>query len=74
MIFAFSASINQRKLHFPCAVLRQLPLCGLAADERLQAIIHRRQIYIFHPDRAEKYRSFFIAPRKEVQTKCQYPI
>jgi hypothetical protein len=29
--------------------LRQLPLCGLAADERLQAIIHRQQVYIFTP-------------------------
>ena len=57
----------------PLRWICQLPLCGLAADERLQAIIHRQQVYI-PPDRAEKYRSFFIAPRKEVQTKCQYPI
>ncbi len=38
------------------------------------AIILGQQLYIPPLDRAEKYRSFFIAPRKEVQTKCQYPI
>ena len=27
--------------------LCQLPLCGLAADERLQAIIHRQQVLYF---------------------------
>jgi len=65
MIFAevLFAPIIQRKLHFPCAVLRQLPLCGLAADERLQAIIPRQQVYIPPLDRAEKYRSFFISPK-----------
>nr|DAV51042.1 MAG TPA: hypothetical protein [Bacteriophage sp.] len=41
----------------------------------MQAIIHRQQVLYFpHLTAAEKYRSFFIAPRKEVQTKCQYPI
>ena len=59
----------------PLRWLCQLPLCGLAADERLQAIIHRQQVlYFSRLTAAEKYRSFFIAPRKEVQTKCPYPI
>ena len=38
----------------------QLSLCGLAAEERLQAIIPRQQVNIPPPDRAEKYRSFFV--------------
>ena len=59
----------------PLRWLCQLPLCGLTADERLQAIIHRQQVLYFSLlTAAEKYRSFFIAPRKEVQTKCPYPI
>ena len=59
----------------PLRWLCQLPFCGLATDERLQAIIHRQQVLYFpHLTAAEKYRSFFIAPRKEVQTKCPYPI
>ena len=58
----------------PLRWLCQLPLCGLAADERLQAIIHRQQVLYFSPlTAAEKYRSFFIAPRKEVQTKMPVP-
>lgn len=47
----------------PLRWLCQLPLCGLAVDGRLQAIITRQQVDISPPDRAEKYRSFFISPK-----------
>jgi len=57
----------------PLRWLCQLPLCGLAADERLQAIIHRQQVYIFTPTVLKSIGHFF-ALRKEDQTKCRYPI
>ena len=48
----------------PLRWLCQLPLCGLAADGRLQTIIHRQQVLYFpHLTAAEKYRSFFISPK-----------
>ena len=56
----------------PLRWLCQLPLCGLAAEERLQAIIPRQQVNITLPDRTEKYRSF-LYHRKEVQTKMPVP-
>ena len=76
MIFAkVLCSNHPEEATLPLRWLCQLPLCGLAADERLQAIIHRQQVlYFSRLTAAEKYRSFFIAPRKEVQTKCPYPI
>ena len=52
----------------PLRWLCQLPLCGLAAEERLQAIIPRQQVNITLPDRTEKYRSFFV-PSKGGSTK-----
>lgn len=52
----------------PLRWLCQLPLCGLAAEERLQAIIPRQQVNIPPPDRTEKYRSFFV-PSKGGSTK-----
>ena len=68
-------SNHSEEATLPLRWLCQLPLCGLAADRRLQTIIHRQQVlYFSHLTAAEKYRSFFIAPRKEVQTKCPYPI
>jgi hypothetical protein len=42
----------------PLRWLCQLPLCELAAEERLQATIPRQQVNIPLSDRAEKYRSF----------------
>lgn len=76
MIFAkVLCSNHPEEATLPLRWLCQLPLCGLATDERLQAIIHHQQVlYFSHLTAAEKYRSFFIAPRKEVQTKCPYPI
>ena len=47
----------------PLRWLCQLPLCGLAAEERLQAIIPRQQVNISPPDRTEKYRSFFVSSK-----------
>jgi len=72
MIFAkVLCSNHPEEATLPLRWFCQLPLCGLAADERLQAIIHRQQVlYFSHLTATEKYRSFFIAPRKEVQTKC----
>jgi len=57
----------------PLRWLCQLPLCGLAADGRLQAIIHRQQVYIFTPT-VLKSIGHLLFPRKEVETKCPYPI
>ena len=39
------------KATLPLRWLCQLPLCGLAAEKRLQAIIPRQQVYIPSPDR-----------------------
>ena len=52
----------------------QLSLCGLAAEERLQAIIPRQQVNIPPLDRTEKYRSFFSTIERRLQPKCPYPI
>ena len=61
-------SIHPEEATLPLRWLCQLPLCGLAAEERLQAIIPRQQVNIPLPDRAEKYRSFFV-PSKGGSTK-----
>ena len=46
--------------------------------ERFISLIEKYENFdnltISHLTAAEKYRSFFIAPRKEFQTKCPYPI
>lgn len=68
----FFCSNHPEEATLPLRWLCQLPLCGLAAEERLQAILPRQQVNISLPDRAEKYR-FFLCHRKEVQLKMPVP-
>ena len=56
----------------PLRWLCQLPLCGLAAEERLPAIIPRQQVNIPHPT-VLKSIGLFLYHRKEVQTKMPVP-
>lgn len=56
----------------PLRRLCQLPLCGLAAEERLQAIIPRQQVNIPHPT-VLKSIGLFLYHQKEVQPKMPVP-
>ena len=65
-------STHPEKAIFSLRWLCKLPLCGLAIEERLQAIISRQQVNIPPLDRAKKYRSF-LYHQKEVQPKMPVP-
>jgi hypothetical protein len=56
----------------PLRWLCQLPLCGLAAEERLQAIIPRQQVNIPRPT-VLKSIGLFLYHQKEVQPKMPVP-
>jgi len=64
------ATLPLRRLK-PATPADALHLLCTSAVKRLSAIISDRQVLF---DRAEKQRSFFIAPRKEVQQKCLFHI
>ena len=56
----------------PLRWLCQLPLCGLAAEERLKAIIPRQQVNTPHPT-VLKGIGLFLYHQKEVQPKMPVP-
>ena len=53
--------------------LCQLPLCGLAVEERLQAIIPRQQVNIHHPT-VLKSIGLFCTIKRRFNQRCQYHI
>jgi hypothetical protein len=57
----------------PLRWLCQLPLCGLAADERLQAIIHRRQVYIFTPTVLKSIGHFLLHRERRFKQNASTP-
>ncbi len=65
-------SIHPEEATLPLRWLCQLPLCGLAAEERLQAIIPRQQVNIPHPT-VLKSIGLFLCHQKEVQSKMPVP-
>ena len=65
-------SIHPEEATLPLRWLCQLPLCGLAAEERLQAIIPRQQVNIPRPT-VLKSIGLFLYHQKEVQPKMPVP-
>ena len=65
-------SIHPEEAIFPLRWLCQLPLCGLAIEERLQAIIPRQQVNI--PTTVLKSIGFFCTIKRRFNRRCQYHI
>ena len=65
--------IHPEEATLPLRWLCQLPLCGLAAEERLKAIIPRQQVNTSHPT-VLKSIGLFCTIKRRFNRRCQYHI